>query len=37
VGGSSVCRAVKVLGEPDAGEPHVRFDEGALVFGACGG
>jgi len=21
---------VKVLGEPDAGEPHVRFDEGVL-------
>ena len=30
VPGSGVCRAVKVIGEPDAGEPHVRFDEGVL-------
>ncbi len=30
VPGSGVCFAVKVLGEPDAGEPHVRFDEGVL-------
>jgi hypothetical protein len=26
---SDACRAVKVTGEPDAGKPHVRFDEGA--------
>jgi hypothetical protein len=30
VGTSCVCFAVKVIGEPDAGEPHVRFDEGVL-------
>ena len=24
---SSVCLAVKPVGEPDAGNPHVRFDE----------
>jgi hypothetical protein len=21
----------EIIGEPDAGEPHVRFDEGALM------
>jgi hypothetical protein len=26
-----------VIGEPCAGKPHARFDEGALVFGARGG
>lgn len=31
--GSGVCHAVKVIGEPDAGKPHVRFDEGVLAFG----
>ena len=31
-GSSCVCLAVKVLGEPDAGEPHVRFAEGVLGF-----
>ncbi len=30
-GFSHVCRRSMVVGEPDAGEPHVRFDEGALV------
>ena len=30
VPGSGVCLAVKVPGEPDAGKPHVRFDEGVL-------
>ncbi len=24
---SAVCREVKPVGEPDAGNPHVRFDE----------
>jgi hypothetical protein len=24
------CRTMKTLGEPDAGNPQVRFDEGAL-------
>ena len=33
VDGSGVCRAVKVIGEPAAGNPHVRFDEGVLAFG----
>ena len=23
---------MKVIGEPDAGKPHVRFDEGVLAF-----
>ena len=31
------CRRLTVIGEPDAGEPHVRFDEGALVSWACPG
>ena len=30
---SCVCLAVKVLGAPDAGAPHVRFDAGVLAFG----
>jgi hypothetical protein len=30
---SDACSAVKVTGEPDAGEPHVRFDEGVLGLG----
>jgi len=29
------CRWLTVIGEPCAGEPHARFDEGALVFWAC--
>ncbi len=28
---SRACRRSMVVGEPDAGKPHVRFDEGALV------
>jgi len=31
VASSDACRAVKVTGEPDAGKPHVRFDEGVLA------
>ena len=31
------CRQLTVIGEPCAGKPHARFDEGALVFGARGG
>jgi len=29
-----VCPDVKPVGEPDAGEPHVRFDERKLETGA---
>ncbi len=31
---STVCLAVKPVGEPDAGNPHVRFDEGESGNGA---
>jgi hypothetical protein len=31
------CRRSMVIGEPCAGKPHARFDEGALVFWACPG
>ena len=34
---SRACRRLTVIGEPDAGAPHVRFDEGALVSWACPG
>jgi len=30
---SDACPVVKVTGEPDAGKPHVRFDEGVLGLG----
>jgi len=34
---SSVCLDVKPVGEPDAGEPHVRFDErGRETESRCG-
>ncbi len=31
------CRTTKTLGEPDAGNPQVRFDEGALETGLRSG
>ncbi len=30
------CRTVNALGQPDAGDPHVRLDEGALESGGDG-
>ncbi len=32
---STVCLAVKPVGEPDAGNPHVRFDERGGETGRC--
>ncbi len=32
---STVCLAVKSVGEPDAGNPHVRFDERGGETGRC--
>ncbi len=32
---STVCREVKPVGEPDAGNPHVRFDERGGETGRC--
>src|SRR6202011_3110689 len=31
----SVCLAVKPVGEPDAGNPHIRFDERGWETGRC--
>ncbi len=31
----AVCLAVKPVGEPDAGNPHVRFDERGGETGRC--
>lgn len=39
VAGEAACHPVKGIGEPDAGEPHVRFDGERLETGvamACG-
>ena len=33
VAGEAECRRVKGIGEPDAGEPHVRFDGERLETG----
>src|SRR3954469_22637472 len=32
---AAVCRAVKPVGKPDAGNPHVRFDERGRETGCC--
>jgi len=34
---ASVCLTVKTVGKPDAGNPHVRFDERGRETGRCFG
>ena len=35
LGAAAVCLAVKPVGKPDAGNPHVRFDERGRETGRC--